>query len=291
MRQRSAAREPVQIGIAYAGYVAQLLEDCPDVVDYIELPFELIRHDPSVLRVGESRPLILHCASLSVAGTVECQTETVSEIRGAAARTKTPWIGEHLAYVTAEPGHSSGAMGAPHNVGYTVSPAMNEITLSRASRALARYQSQLGVPIILENSPIYFSTPSTTMSQPQFVSELQRRTGTGLLLDLAHLYITSQTLNLDPFAALDAWPLEAVNEIHISGVNHQGGVWDDHARRAPEIVRQMFDHALRRATPRAVTLEYNWSINFPRGALLDELVRTREQVANSTANAGSTLPA
>jgi uncharacterized protein (UPF0276 family) len=65
--------------------------------------------------------------------------------------------------------------------------------------------------------------------------------------------------------------------VHISGIDeHDDGSWDDHARRAPEIVHQMLDHVLQRARPRAITLEYNWSSRFPEAFLSEELARVRE---------------
>jgi hypothetical protein len=69
--------------------------------------------------------------------------------------------------------------------------------------------------------------PGSTMSQLEFIDELCRRCDVGLLLDLAHFYITSKTLNFDPVDELEHFPLSRVVEVHISGVDEQQGMhWD-----------------------------------------------------------------
>ena len=74
-------------------------------------------------------------------------------------------------------------------------------------------------------------------------------------------------------------PLERVVEIHISGLNKQSGVvWDDHATPAPAAVFDLLERVMQRARPRALTLEYNWSPNFPQAILKAHLERVRRMV-------------
>lgn len=277
------------VGIAYASYVDTFLKEYPGAIDHIEVPFELVRHDPSVLAVRDSTPIVLHCASLSMAGSLACSEATVQHIREVVCSTATPWVGEHLAYITAS-ALRQGAAGqvAEYEVGYTVSPPMNDATLELVEAAVARYRPRLGVPLILENSPMYFQPPASSMSQVEFVREVQARTDVGLLLDLTHLLITCQTLALDPLTVLDEWPLEAVVEIHVSGASEESGIWDDHARRAPEVVYRMLEHVLQRVMPQAITLEYNWSPNFPLAVLHQEVMKTRDHVASARARRQTT---
>jgi uncharacterized protein (UPF0276 family) len=118
---------PTSVGVAYSSYILPFLHECLESLDYVEVPFELIRHDPSVLRVSTVKPVVLHCASLSIAGTVRPAEETVQAIRQTAEATGTPWIGEHLSFIAAERPENAFnadeyAPGEPYNIGYTVSP-------------------------------------------------------------------------------------------------------------------------------------------------------------------------
>ena len=271
----------IAVGIAYSGYTLEFLSGDPERVDYVEIPYELLRHDPSVARVGRLRPMVLHCATLSVGGSVPCDACEIREIRRWAQRTNTPWIGEHLAFVTANrqdagPHPEPYAPNEPYNIGYTVSPPMNDASLDIVVDNLGRCQRQIGTPLLIENSPLYFPIPTSTFTQSEFISAVCQRSPVGLLLDLAHLYITSRTMGFDPLAELEKWPLDRVVEIHVSGVQHDAeGVWDDHASDAPDIVYQMLERCLVQARPRAITLEFNWSAQFPHELLLSQLKRTR----------------
>lgn len=274
------------MGLAYSKYVPNLITAKPDAIDYVEIPFELLVHDPSVATIGEKIPIVLHCATLSIAGSVPCPEARIQEIQSWERRTATPWLGEHLAFITAEREAAGDyaepyAPGEPYNIGYTVSPPMNQEVVARVAANFVRYSERITVPILLENGPLYFRIPSSTMTQTDFIQAICDQTDMELLLDLAHFHITSQTMGFDAEQELDKLPLERVVEVHISGVDEQqSGSWDNHAVRAPESVRRLFDQVLERVTPRAVTLEYNWSSAFPRAIVLEELARTKESIRN-----------
>jgi uncharacterized protein (UPF0276 family) len=269
------------IGLAYSALVHAFVERHDTAVDHIEIPYELLRHNPRVAAIHPKVPIILHCASLSIAGTEPCPESMICDIGKWADITETPWIGEHLAFITAsriEAGRfvQAHALGEPYNIGYTVSPPMNASTVDRVGRALKRYARRFSVPIIVENSPLYFAMPGSTMAQTRFIRDVSDLADAGLLLDLAHFCITCQTFGVDPVEEVTALPLERVVEIHISGIEQQAeGMWDDHASPAPEIVYRLLECVMERAEPRAITLEYNWSSRFSTTLLTEELDRVR----------------
>lgn len=278
----------VRVGLAYNAYVPPFLRDHSAVVDYVEVPFELLRHDPSVVAIKAAKPIVLHCASMSIAGAVPPSAATVDAIADWAAATETPWIGEHLSFVTADSslagdGAEPYAPGEPYNIGYTVSPPMNEASVATVLRAIERCHARFDAPLLLENPPIYFAAPTSTMSQMDFIRTICDQSSVDLLLDVAHLYITSQNTGVDPFALLDAYPADRVVEAHISGVcEEEGGHWDSHASAAPPVVHDLLMALVERAPSlKAVTLEYNWSSRFPRQVLLDEIERVRTTIASA----------
>src|SRR5438105_873910 len=203
------------VGVAYSGYIPSFLRECGKLIDYVEVPFELLRHDPRVIDYCARTPIILHCASLSIGGAITCSDQTVTAIGDWLKRTKSPWLGEHLAFITAARADVSAgdAAAEPYDIGYTVSPPMNHETLVRTVHNFERYQRRLGIRVLLENSPLYFQIPSSTMSQSDFVSALCQLSDADLLLDLAHLYISSQNIGFDPIAELERFPLDRVVEI------------------------------------------------------------------------------
>src|SRR5258708_1446122 len=123
---RNAADRP-SVGLAYSSTIRDFVDRHGTEVDHVEIPFELLRHDPGVLNWRDMPPAILHCASLSIAGSRRCSEDTIYQIAGFADRIGTPWIGEHLAFISADrseagPRPEEYAPGEPYNIGYTVSP-------------------------------------------------------------------------------------------------------------------------------------------------------------------------
>jgi uncharacterized protein (UPF0276 family) len=270
------------IGLASGPCVRGFVERHPGLIDYIEVPFELLRHDPTTGSLGELAPIVLHCASMSVAGFVPPSEETLDAIAVQAERTGTPWIGEHLAFITADPLERGAALHDATTLTYTVCPQLSEEVLQRACRTLTDLQARFSVPLIVENSPQYFAIPGSTMSIVDFTSEVHRRCGVGMLLDLTHFKISSINMGFDPAAEIARLPLEHLVEVHVSGHDVQSGTaWDDHAGLADEETFELVERVLERARPRAVTFEYNWAPDVPDDVLVAHIERMRSLLAHA----------
>jgi len=248
------------VGLAHGPGIHELLDQDPSLIDFVEMPFEQLRHTPSLGSLREDVPLILHCASMSVAGFIPPSEETIEAIALETERTKTPWIGEHLAFVSADGiNEESDRDTAPTNLTYTVSPQLSEEAAERVAENLRSLRPRFSAPIILENSPQYFAIPGSTMNMIDFVAMVASSCDIDLLLDLSHLMITSANTGVDAFKEIDRLPLERVVEIHLSGMMHQSGVvWDDHATPAPTEMFELLERVMERARPKALTIEYNW---------------------------------
>lgn len=283
MKYLSAPAGTTSIGLAYGASASDFIEAYPGLVDYVEIPFEQLRHSPDSASIQEVIPVILHCASMSVAGFVPPTDATLDAIEIEAERTRTPWIGEHLAFITADALETdAGTVGTQTSLTYTVCPQLSEETVQRVADNLASLQPRFGAPLILENSPQYFAVPGSTMPMVEFVGEVLSRCDAGLLLDLSHFLITMLNTGADAAKEIGRLPLERVVEIHISGLNSQSGVvWDDHATPAPAAVFELLERVVERVRPRAVTLEYNWSPSFPQATLKSHIERVRQIVGRT----------
>lgn len=278
MNYLDTAAGSIPVGLAYGPIVPDFLAANPGLVDYVEIPFEQLRHSPEVGAIQETLPVILHCASMSIAGFVPPAESTVLAISREAERTRTPWIGEHLAFITADGlKPDDDKANSPTALTYTVCPQMSEETVERVVENVTSLQQHFAVPLILENSPQYFAVPGSSMPMVEFINAVIDRSEVGLLLDLTHFLITMLNTGADATKEIDRLPLERVVEIHVSGMNLQSGiVWDDHATPAPPEVFDLLARVLKRARPRAVTIEYNWSPNFPQAILKTHLERVHE---------------
>lgn len=280
MKYFDAGGDATRLGLAYSPGAVAFVDSHSDMVDFIEMPFEQLRHSPGLASLQKTVPVVLHCASLSIAGFVPPATQTVDALSSEARRTRTPWVGEHLAFVSAD-GLSPDAdtPTPPTSLTYTVCPQLSDETIECVTRNLASVRRQLDVPLILENPPQYFVVPGSTMNLVDYVIDVMARNDVGLLLDLTHFLITCLNMRLDAVAEINRLPLERVVEVHISGLSVQSGVaWDDHAVPAPAEVFDLLDLLLRQVRPTAVTLEYNWSPHFPQPILRSHIERIRRKL-------------
>lgn len=279
MKYVTANSGTVAVGLALGPSVPDFVSANPDLIDYVEIPFEQLRHTPDAGSIQETVPVILHCASMSVAGFVPPDEGTMKAIEREAERTKTPWIGEHLAFITADAIEDDRTQ--PTSLTYTVCPQLSEETVERVAINFASLQKHFDVPLILENSPQYFDIPGSSMSMVDFVGAVVERCDVGLLLDLTHFLISMLNTKKDPISEIDRLPLEKVVEVHLSGLNVQSGIaWDDHATPAPPAVFDLLERVMARVRPTAVTLEYNWSPQFPESTLIKHIDRVHEIVRN-----------
>lgn len=278
------------VGIAHADYASRLVREVPELIDFIEIPFEQLIKTPSAIEIRDNTSIILHCASLSLAGNVPPKDKIVRELEHWIKETGTPWLGEHLAYIQADGQYQGRSMhealvggSDSFSIGYTVNPQFSESILDRVISNSEYWSKLFNLPIILENGPTYFDMPGSTMSQLEFIQKLCTRSlGTGLLLDLSHLTITCENLGINTNETLLALPTERIVEIHISGTHIEGEIWwDDHSRRAPNSVFELLESLQTRVKPKAITLEYNWDGNFPTDTIIEDINRIRETLSRT----------
>ena len=103
------------------------------------------------------------------------------------------------------------------------------------------------VPFLLENNVSYFRMPDEDYDEAEFLRELHRESGCGLLLDLHNLYVNERNLGIDSVAFLDRLPLEAVVEVHVAGGMEMDGFYlDAHSGPVLEPVWRMLERVLPR---------------------------------------------
>jgi uncharacterized protein len=282
MKTLDFSQGATSLGLAHGPGILDFMDRNPGYVDYIEIPFEQLRHNPSLGSIQEVAPVILHCASMSVAGFIPPSPETTDAISLETARTKTPWIGEHLAFVSADGiNEEADRDTTPTNLTYTICPQLSEEAVERVALNMSVLRPKFSAPIILENSPQYFPIPGSTMGMTDFVAMVASQCDTDLLLDLSHFMITSINTGVNAPKEIEKLPLERVVEIHMSGMNLQDGiVWDDHAVPAPPEMFDLLAQVMKRAHPRALTLEYNWEA-LPNAVIVSHLERARNILARA----------
>jgi len=146
--------------------------------------------------------------------------------------------------------------------------------LARVADNVARCQERLGRRLLVENPSSYLRLRGSTIPEPEFLGELARRTGCGLLCDVNNVYVSAANLGFDAERYLDALPAAAVGEIHLAGhaVNDADGraiLIDDHGSRVAEPVWRLYERALARFGSVPTLVEWDTDLP-PLAVLLDE---------------------
>jgi uncharacterized protein len=90
-------------------------------------------------------------------------------------------------------------------------------TLARVAEHIDEVQTALGRQMLLENPSTYIRFSESTIPEVDFLAELSKRSGCGLLLDINNVFVSAKNHGTQPLAYLDSFPFDRVKEIHLGG--------------------------------------------------------------------------
>jgi len=216
-------------------------------------------------RLRASHPVALHGVSLSIAGTEPLGREYLDGLAALAAWLEPRFVSDHLCW-TALGGHES------HDL---LPVARTREVLEHVTARVHFVQERLGRRLLLENASAYVAFRAREMEEEDFLAELCRRTGCGVLLDVNNLVVNAANLGSDPKRALELLPADAVGYLHLAGHAVLEDVRiDTHDEAVPAAVWTLFEAAAQRFPEAGVILERD--DNIPAYAeLLVELEQAR----------------
>jgi uncharacterized protein len=140
-----------------------------------------------------------------------------------------------------------------------------------------RGQERLRRTLLVENPSSYMAFCQSQMTEAEFLNELVRRTGCGVLLDVNNVHVSCANVGGDPYAYLESLSQPCVAEIHLAGhaVVHTGNgtiLIDDHGSLVADVVWNLYRAALDRFGTVRTLIE--WDSNIPPiEVLLNEACR------------------
>jgi uncharacterized protein (UPF0276 family) len=152
-------------------------------------------------------PISLHGVSLSLAADTEPDAVHLQRLAALARRIEPSLISEHLAW--------SAWRGAYHP-DLLPFPRTTE-SMARIAANIALTQEVLGRRIAIENPSHYVRIDDHEWDEIEFLAEIARRTGCGLLLDVNNVYLGARNLGYSATHYIDRFPGELVMEIHVAG--------------------------------------------------------------------------
>jgi uncharacterized protein (UPF0276 family) len=207
--------------------------------------------------IRDRYPLSVHGVGLSIGGAELPDHTHLERLRELIRRYQRALFSEHLAWSRHGGVFLNDLLPLPYNAS----------TLAHITAHVSEVQDYLGRRILIENPSTYLRFAEDAMSEIEFLARLAASTGCGLLLDINNVYVSALNHGFDPAAYLQAFPLEAVAEVHLAGHAMsqddlgQPLLIDAHDREVAEPVWALYRALIARAGALPTLIE--WDANVP----------------------------
>ncbi|WP_310452159.1 DUF692 domain-containing protein [Sulfuritalea sp.] len=202
-------------------------------------------------RIRERYALSIHGVGLSIGGASPLDEEHLDRLAALLDRYQPESFSEHLAWSSHGGAFLNDLLPLPYHAA----------TLDRVCAHIDRVQERLQRRMLLENPASYVEFAASTMAETEFIAEVVRRTGCGLLLDVNNVYVACVNHHRDPRAYIGALPLPAVGQIHLAGfasdVDAAGAplLIDSHGAPVAQAVWDLYEFALEGLGPTPTLIE------------------------------------
>lgn len=276
---------PNAAGIGYKSrHFAELMET-PGRIGWVEIHAENYmgaggRPIAQLKALAEKFPISVHGVGLSIGGEAPLDTEHLARLRHLLGWLDPASFSEHLAWSSHDVGYLNDLLPLPYN----------EETLARVCRHIDQVQEAVGRRMLLENPSNYLEFNISTIPEVEFLAEIARRTGCGLLFDVNNVFVSATNQGTDPLSYINAFPLEHVGEIHLGGHSEDRDeegrplLIDSHGAPVVEPVWALYDHTIARGGPKPSLIE--WDNDVPEFSVLrDEAARAAQTLDAQLAKA------
>jgi uncharacterized protein (UPF0276 family) len=228
--------------------------------------------------VRERYLLSLHGVGLSIGGSAPLDKEHLGRLRSLIDRYQPALFSEHLAWSSHDTVYLNDLLPLPYT----------EETLDRVCTHINEVQDTLQRQMLLENPSSYVAFAETSMSEVEFLREVVRRTGCGLLLDVNNVFVQAANHGFEAAAYIASFPAEHVGEIHLGGhdddEDDDGSALriDDHGRAVADPVWALYARALARTGPKPTLIEWDndvpdWATLFAEARRADAVIADRRK--------------
>lgn len=249
---------PGRAGVGFKPEHFAAIDAAPQPIGFFEIHAEnyMGAGGPPHAQLGRLRAdyaLSVHGVGLSIGSMQPLDRAHLARLKAVCGRYQPESFSEHLAWSTHDTVFFNDLLPLPYT----------EATLARVAEHVDEVQTALGRQMLLENPATYLTFEESTLEETQFLAEVVRRTGCGLLLDVNNVFVASTNHHLEPRAYLARFPLEAVREIHLSGhsetVDDAGAplLIDSHDTPVKDPVWALYESVVARTGPVATLIEWD----------------------------------
>ena len=210
-----------------------------------------------IRQIAEKYPLSLHGVSLSLGRADGLDQDHLHQVSELVHELKPLFVSEHLAWSAYSHIHVPDLLPLPYT----------HEALEIFVEHIDQLQERIGRQVLIENPSNYLAFANLDYTEPEFLSELARRSGCGLLLDINNITVSAYNLEQNPKTYLDTLSAkESVKQFHLAGyqVNRlktgEDIRIDTHGQAVPPDVWQLYEYALVKLGDKPTLIEWDTDI-------------------------------
>jgi len=274
----------VGIGLRHRHF-QEFIENKPDV-PWLEVHTENFFSKDStpskyLAKIRQDYPVSAHCVGLSLgSSTVMCpvREQHLLKIKNTLDWIQPSMVSDHLSWSASD---------GVHYLPDLLPIPYTEAAFDVVSQNINRVQEVLQRQILIENPSSYLSFVDSTILEWDFLAQLSKKTGCGLLLDVNNIYVSAHNHGFDALTYLETLPLNAVKEMHLAGysISHIEGkeiYIDTHGQKVYDGVWQLYQKAIERFGNVPTLIE--WDTDIPELSVLLNEKRKAEAIINKVLN-------
>ncbi len=226
-------------------------------------------------------PVVVHSIDMSLGTDGPFRQDHMDAIRGVIDAVNCVFFSDHICMTRA------GGI----EIGQLTTLPHTEEAADVFCRNVDTVRAQLGsMPLMFENITNRFLVQHSTLSEPDFINRITRRTGAGLLIDLTNIYTNATNFGFDAKAWIDAVDPASITGVHLAGGEWEDGhLYDTHSRAVPPEVWELYQYLLTKGTPQATIVEWDQDAP-PVAELMREVETATSYLRQSRAASAATLP-
>lgn len=246
------------------------LESAP-ALDWLEITSENFmvaggkpRHYLDAIRARY--PLEMHGVSLGIGGTDPLHKTYLRALKQLMLHIEPAWVSDHLCLTGVNGLNSHDLLPLPYS----------DEAIAHLSDRIGQVQDYLGREILLENLSTYVEYSDSAKAEWEFLTQVSRRSGCRLLLDVNNIIVSARNHGFDPEVYLAGLPAERIWKINLAGhSDYQHYVIDTHDQDVPDAVWALYESAIRRFGAISTMIERDADIP-PLEVLVSDLGHARQ---------------
>ena len=202
-------------------------------------------------KAAEKFPIVCHGLSLSIGSPDALDLDFVKELKLFLDRYEVELYSEHLSYSKCANAHLYDLLPIP----------FRQDAVDHISERIQKVQDMLQRPLILENVS-YYTPVAAEMSEAEFISQIVKKSGCNLLLDVNNVYVNAFNHQYDAKDFISKLPLSKVAYMHMAGHEkvQEDLIIDTHGQDIIDPVYELFEWTLDKVKPVPVLLERDFNI-------------------------------